>query len=402
MFGKKKYIYLDHAATTPMDSKIAKKMSRINQETYANAGGIHRMAVEAKELVEDARARVARQLSVLPTDIVFTRGGTESNVMGLWGVIASYRADNPGQIPHVLISTIEHAAVRESAWAWADQGIITADEIPVGTNGVVDMNEFKSLLRPETILVSIMYANNETGSIQPIRDIAKVIRHWRKHNKTVYPYFHTDAVQGASYLDMNIPRLGVDLLSVTASKMYGPKGIGFLYIHPRLTVMPLMHGGSQEYDLRPGTPDTAGCVACADAFDLARDLVEKESKRLTLLKKETLLWLAESNIEYRIHGDVEETIPCTLNIGLPGASGERFVIELDATGFAVSSRAACSSNADGESHILTAMGYTDGWGSVRVSMGRSTTSKDMKNFVQALVSVVAKIQKEREIINQDS
>lgn len=399
MFGKKKYTYLDNAATTPMDPNIAKRMSAINTETYANTGALHRMAQEAKSLLDDARARVAGQLAVQPTDIIFTRGGTESNIIGLWGVIATYRDEHPETIPHVIISTIEHPAVRESVWAWADQGLIVAEEIPVDSDGIVDLAAFKKMLRPETILVSVMYANNETGSIQPIRDIAKMIRHWRKHQETPYPYFHTDAVQAVNYLDVNIPRLGVDLLSITASKIYGPKGIGVLYIHPRITMMPLMHGGSQEFDMRPGTPDVAGCVGCADALDRARDMAPTEVARLEILKQETLDGLQSSGITYRIHGNSSTTIPCTLNIGIPGASGERLVIELDAQGFAVSSRAACSTNTDGESHILSAMGYTDGWGSVRISMGRSTTSKDMKNFIKALVKIVQKISVEKEMIN---
>lgn len=399
MFGKKKYIYLDHAATTPMDANIAKRMSAINTETYANAGALHSMAQKAKGLLNDARARVAGQLGAQPTDIIFTRGGTESNVMALWGVIAAYRDENPDTVPHIIISTIEHAAVRESAWAWAEQGIITVDEVPVNMDGVVDIDTLKSLIQPETILVSVMYANNEIGSIQPIRDIAKIIRTWRKHNDTQYPYFHTDAVQAVNYLDMNIPRLGVDLLSITASKMYGPKGIGVLYIHPRITVTPLMYGGSQEFDMRPGTPDVAGCVACADAFDMARSMADDESARLDMLKTQTIELLDQSGIEYRIHGDPSQTIACTLNIGIPSASGERLVIELDAQGFAVSSRAACSTNADGESHILTAMGYTDGWGSIRISMGRSTSLKDMKNFVKTLVVVVEKLSLEQELMN---
>lgn len=402
MFGKRKYTYLDHAATTPMSPEIAKRMSEVNLNAYANAGGIHVMAREAKDLVEDARLRTARQLAVQPTDIIFTRGGTESNIMALWGVIAAYRADYPGSIPHIIISAIEHAAIRESVWAWYQEGIVIVDEISVDKDGVIEISELKNMITPETILISIMYANNETGIIQPIREVAKTIRHYRKHHESIYPYFHTDAVQAVNYLDMHIPRLGVDMLSLTSSKMYGPKGIGCLYIHPRMTVMPLMHGGSQEFDMRPGTQDTAGYVGFADALDQARAIWEIETERLTELKEKTLELLNDTQIKYRIHGDPVQSIPCTLNIGIPDVSGERLVIELDARGFAVSSRAACSTNAEGESHILTSMGYTDGWGSIRVSMGRDTVEKDMKRFVEALEDIVEKINIEQKILHTQS
>ena len=399
IFGKKKYVYLDHAATTPMDTGIAKKMHAIHISEYANPGGIHRMAREAQGLLDDARTRLASRLGVQSGDIVFTRGGTESIVMGLWGVIAAYRDEYPDSVPHVLLSAIEHPAVRESIWAWADQGLIIAEEIPVDTDGIVDIGMFKKMLQPETLLASVMYVNNEIGSIQPIREIAKIIRHWRKHQETIYPYFHTDAVQAVNYLDINIPRLGVDLLSLTASKMYGPKGMGALYIHPRITVAPLMHGGDQEFDIRPGTPDVAGCVGCADALDHTRILTEQESERLQEIKYRTLALLQESGIEYRLYGNPDTTIPGTCMLGIPGVLGERLVIELDARGFAVSSRAACSTNAEGASHVLTAMGYTDGWGSIRISMGRTTTYNDMKQFVHALTDVVKKIAVEKEIIH---
>lgn len=395
LFGRTT-IYLDHAATTPMDPEVQKVLVETQKRFFANPGGLHAQSRSAKELLDVARARVAKVIGMQPADVVFTRGGTESDVMALWAIIKAH-GENVEGTPHVIISSIEHSAVRESVYAWEAEGLITVSELPVDTTGVVDPQDLKNTLRPETILVSAMYVNNEIGSIQPIRELTKTVRWWRKQNDTQYPYVHTDAIQATNYLDIHMPRLGVDLMSLSGSKIYGPKSIGTLCIRPNVEVAPLMHGGSQESDLRPGTEDVAGCVAFALALEMTIERQEDEAARLESLKSFAYEQLDVSGIEYRIHGSREDGAPHILNLGIKGMSGERLVIELDAQRISTSSRAACATNAEGASHVIAALGYhdEDTWGTLRISMGRSTTQQDTQRCIQVLKKINEKIQDEQ-------
>jgi cysteine desulfurase len=395
-------IYLDHAATTPMDVGVFHALTSTLKHFPANPGGLHADALAARELLGTARKRVARCVAMQPSDVVFTRGGTESDILALWGIIQAHRDAVEG-VPHVIISSVEHSAVRENVYAWEEQGIITVSELPVNQQGVVDAHDLKKALTPQTILVSVMYVNNEIGSVQPIRELAKTIRWWRKHNETAYPYFHTDAIQATNLQDMHMPRLGVDLMSISGSKIYGPKSIGALVTKPNVILTPLMHGGSQEFDMRPGTEDVAACVAFAYALEQAIEKRELEHERLRILRNTTLDLLAQTGLVYRIYGDNKNGSPHIISIGIPHTTGERLVIEFDARGISVASRAACATDATGQTHVIAALGISEkDSGTIRVSMGRSTREKDMVRFVSALRDIMQKIRQEHELIKGTS
>lgn len=433
MFRKKK-IYLDYAATTPLDLEVARVMRKVQQNFWMNPGGLHSGSVAAKQISEQGRSKVAKLLSARSEEIIFTRGGTESVNIALQGVVAGAAAGvevrategnaAPGQgKSHVITSSIEHAAVRDTLRAFVEKGMIELTELPVGGEGFVNVKDLKESLRPETVLVSIMYANNEIGSIQSIREIMKAVRHHRKQYASQYPIVHTDAIAAGSYLDLNTQKLGVDLLSLSGSKIYGPKSVGILYKKSGVDFMPMMYGGNQELGVRPGTEDVVGIVGFAKALELVLEKREMEVERLVKLQQYFSEKLKAEFPEVRLNGFVgvgepaptydnviDESgrrptilkfLPNIIHASFPGITGERLVIELDAHSIAVSSKSACKSNEDGESHVLRALygdNVSESMGSVRFSMGRSTTRKDLDRVIVSLQKIMQKVKTEQDIL----
>jgi cysteine desulfurase len=398
---KKQNIYLDHAATTPIDGSVLQVMNNVYTNNYYNSSSWYMGGVGTLAMISDARARIARLLDTQSRNIIFTHGGTESNNLAVMGIIQCYKKNNVHTTPHVICSSVEHPAVLQTLEYLQAAGDIELDIAPVNSDGIVDTGELKKLLKQTTILVAIMYANNEIGTIQPIREITKLMRWYRKQTgNTVYPLVHTDAIQATNYLDISVLRLGVDSMSISGSKIYGPKSAGVLYMKNPDLCAPIMYGGDQEMGLRPGTLDPASIIGMARALELVRGDYETQSNTLTPLRDNTLQKLQQHIPDIIINGLTVDRLPNNLNITIPGISSEELVIRCSAAGFDISAKSACSLDRDADdSHVINALRTARGdttdsvSGSVRITMGRSTTQSDMDMFVKTLVKIVGDIQK---------
>lgn len=384
---KKERVYMDHAATTPMDGDVFSAMEQVYKNNYFNPGAIYNEGVVVKNIVSESRKTVAKALGTTSEHIIFTRGGTESNNIAIMGVLSKH------EHPHVITSEIEHPAVLETLKDLEKKNKIDLSIIPVDEQGIVIVDEIKKALRPETVLVSMMYVNNEIGVIQPIKEITKLIRWFKKQNELkIYPLVHTDAIQATNYLDINVERLGVDLMSLSGSKIYGPKSSGVLYIRNKELVSPMLHGGNQEFGLRAGTEDVATIVGFTKALEKTRSISESENTRLLDLQKYFVTELEKQIPKLRINGSVAERIPNNINISIPNMSSERLVIELDAQGICASSKSACREQDDEESYVIAALRKDrSAHGSIRFTMGRGTKKADISRVVGELAKIVNKI-----------
>ncbi len=395
-----KRIYLDNSATTPVDKRVEKAMRPYLRKEFGNPSALYKEGVMAKGAVELSRRTVAESLSAQPDEIIFTGSGTESDNLAIMGIFG--RPTSKFGKSHIVTSVIEHPAVLEVCKALEQDGAADVTYVGVDERGTVDPKEIKEALRKETVLVSIMYANNEIGTVQPLREIAKVIRGWKKIHGSQYPYFHTDACQATNYLDMNVLRLGIDLLTLNGSKIYGPKGIGALYIKRGTNIAPIIYGGGQEGGLRSGTEDVPAIVGFAQACKSTEEIKEKETARLTDLRdyfiKELLLSIPGSIL----NGDKKERLPNNINISIPNIDSEQLVIELDAKGVATSARSACKSRDYGSSYVIIALGRKplENEGGIRFSLGRDTKKKDIDYVLKIMTKIVEKIQNEIKLLEQ--
>jgi cysteine desulfurase len=402
---KNKRIYLDHAATTLMDMRVLEVMNNVYKNHYYNSSSWYADAVQTNRLIEQSRITVAKLLDTQSRNIFFCNGGTESNNLAVMGIIENYKKNN-SEIPHVICSNIEHPAVLHTLQHLAGQGVIELDLLPVHENGVVDIQDLKKLLRPTTILVAIMYANNEIGTVQPIREIVKMVRWYRKQTgNTVYPLVHTDAIQATNYLDMSVVRLGVDSMSISGSKIYGPKNTAVLYLRNSSRCSPVMFGGDQEAGLRPGTLDPAGIVGFTEALQISKNLTQSESDRLIKIRDNFFQNITQKIPDVIINGDTENRLPNNINITIPGVSSEELVIRADAVGYNISSKSACSLDRDADdSQVINALRSAAGdtsdhiSGNIRITMGRTTTPGDMDGFLMELIKIVKNIRKTRETL----
>jgi cysteine desulfurase len=380
-----KRVYLDHASTTPLDARVARTMEKIRSEAYGNPSSLHAEGVLARKVLEEARKKIAGVLNGHPDEIVFTSGGTESNNLGIFGVV-----DNPATA-HIIVSGIEHPSVMECVQELERRGA-EVDYLPVSPEGIVSPKSVKDALRKNTVLVSVMYANNEIGTIQPIAEIAKVIRrHNKEGGKTL---FHTDACQATNYLDMNVLKLGVDLMTFNASKIYGPKGVGALFVRRGVKITPYIFGGGQERNLRSGTEHVAAIVAFAEAMSIAEKMKTKESARLAKLRDFFIHEVLTKIPDTVLNGSASERLPNSANISFLGEDGEGIVIALDARGVAASTGSACANiSKDGKvSSVILAL---DGdriraGGAVRFTLGRGTTKEDIVRTVSELKKIIFK------------
>ncbi len=403
MFFRKKRTYLDHASTTPMDSEVLAVMRDIYASKYFNPGSLAREGVAAKALVADARKRVSKLISAQPGQIYFSRGGTESISTAIQGVVHRTIRTGFTGTPHIITTTVEHPAVLETVAALESRGICSVTKLAVSADGIISLDELKKSLRPETVLVSVQYANNEIGSIQPITEIAKVVRQFKKQRdpdyslSTIsYPLLHTDAVQAVNYLDLHVDRLGVDLLSISGSKIYGPKASGLLFVRRRDIIDPVLFGGGQEGGVFPGTEDVAIISGFARSLEVTREIFSSESARLTTLRDRIITSL-QSIPDITLNGSTTDRLPNNIHISVSGIESERLVLELDAAGFAVSSKSACKSDVEGISHVLAAIGKTISQiirADIRISLGRSTTSCDINRFIDVFQKTVTRLRLE--------
>lgn len=395
--NNQKNIYLDYASAAPVDIAVVKTMRPFWSDDFANPSGLHEGSVRAKNAITDSRKKIASILGAQPDEIMFTSGGTESDNLALMGIVQATKKTI--QKPHVITTNIEHSAVKETCRILEKQGV-SVTYIPVEENGIVDPQKIKKAITKNTVLVSVIYANNEIGTIQPIHEIAKTIRHFKKMNNrsydaNPYPFFHTDAAQAMNYLPINIQKLGVDLLSFNGSKIYGPKGVGALYKKRLVPFVPQMYGGNQEYGFRPGTENVPAIIGLASALEITEHMKEKESKRLIVLRDYFMKKISVHFPHIIINGDRTNRLPNNVNISVPNFEGEFLVIELDAKGIAVSSKSACKSDDPEESYVIKAIRPESSIeeGSVRFSLGRATTKKDIDYAIKSLKEIFSKMAK---------
>jgi cysteine desulfurase len=374
-------VYLDNNATTPVAPEVFEAMKPYLLEDYGNASSIHWFGQRAKNAVERARQQVAKLLNARPGEVIFTSGGTEADNAAIFGIVQAARVANP----HIITTSIEHHAVLHTAQALEKQGV-GVTYLGVGAGGVVDPADVRSAIRPETVLISIMHANNEIGTIQPLEEIGAIAR---EHDI----YFHTDAVQSVGKIPIDIEKLGVDLLSLSAHKLNGPKGAGAMYIRRGTTLRPLLYGGHHERDRRPGTENVPGIVGLGTAAELAWAHLDEYGQRVAALRDRLERCALELVPQVRVNGDFERRLPNTCNLCFECVEGEGFVIAMDLKGFACSTGAACSSGSVEPSHVLSAIGCTPEQArtSIRFSLGRYTTAEDVDATLAALPAVVEQL-----------
>jgi cysteine desulfurase len=374
-------VYLDHNATTPVHPEVLEAMLPYFSRKFGNASSMHCSGREAKAALEDARADCARILECKDSEIVFTSGGTESDNYAIKG--AAFANRHRGK--HVITSPIEHHAISVSCEFLQKEGF-GVTYLPVDSQGIVDPDELRKALRPDTTLVTIMHANNETGVIQDIRELVRV-----SHEAGVL--FHTDAVQTTGKIPYSISQLGCDLLSISAHKLYGPKGVGLLFIKSGTKIQTWNQGGGHERGRRAGTENVAGVIGLSKALEIAARDMEKETTKLNSMTNRFYQMLKERVPDIRINGSLEKRVPNTLNISFRGVEGEAMILSLDLKGISVSSGSACTSGATNASHVLVAMGVPGelAHGSVRFSFGRSNSEEDIEYVVDVLAPEVQRL-----------
>ncbi|MCD6163302.1 MAG: cysteine desulfurase NifS [candidate division Zixibacteria bacterium] len=376
-----KRVYLDHNATTPVHPEVFQAMKPFCLEEFGNASSIHGFGRFAREAVENARETIAKICKCSPEEIVFTSGGTESDNMAIKGTAWQYM--KKGQ--HIITSAIEHPAILESCHFLEQYGF-QITYLKSDNKGIISPDDLKKAIRDDTILVSIMHANNETGAIQPIAELANIA-----HEKDIL--FHTDAVQSTCKIPYTIGELGVDMLSISGHKIYGPKGIGLFYIKKNTKIQQLSHGGSHENNHRAGTENVAGIVGIAKAIEISWQDMAKETARLRSLTGKFISELKNRIDDIDIVGDIDNRVPNTVNVVFKAIEGESIVLSLDLKGIAVSSGSACSSGAVEPSHVIMAMGIPAelAQGSIRFSFGRSNDESDVEYVLDVLQREVKRL-----------
>ncbi len=356
-----------------------------------NPSSLHQEGVAAAKILTAARKGAAQFFAARPEEIIFTSGGTESNNLAVLGVARAYQEKfkKPG---HIIVSAIEHKSILAPAAELAKSGW-RIDYLPVDENGLIKLAELKKLLRPDTALVSIVLANNEIGTIEPIADVAKVIRHYREQNKTTYPYLHTDACQATAYLDLNVAKLGVDLLTISGRKIPAltapQRNIGLLFIKKGTALQPILFGGGQEFGLRPGTENVSAIGTLAKALARCARSRQRESARLAKLRDYFISEIRKKIPTAKLNGSEQSRLPNNINFSFPGQDGEQLVLRLDARGIAAATGSACTAKLDSGSHVLRALGRSEAEASnaIRFSLGPETTKKDIDYVVRTLLQL---------------
>jgi cysteine desulfurase len=406
---KSNEIYLDYAASV-----------------LPNPSSIHSAGINAKKKLEEARKEVSDVLKTRREEIIFTSGGTESNNLAIQGVVLAWN-EKLGfskeaellKLPHIITTNIEHPSVLETFKLLEKRKLAEISIVPVEKNGIVDVKKIKKEIKNNTVLVSIMYANNEIGTIQPIKEIGREIRYFKKKqvekgkgffrssdlrvpiparpfkNLSLFPLFHTDAVQAVNYLDLNVEKLGVDLLSLSGTKIEGAGRVGVLYKKKSVVLAPVFGGGDQEQRIRPGTENLLEILKFAKALKSVQKTKEKEVKRLTLLRDYFIEKLSKMSGDFILNGDLQNRLPNNVNISFPNIPSDLLVVELSGRGIMVSAKSACKSGESGGSYVIKAICQRRGGenGGVRFSLGRETTKKDIDYVVKSLSEILKKLKK---------
>ena len=380
--------YFDYNATTPVDTDVLAAMLPYFSAEYGNPNSIHSFGQSARGAVERARASLAALIGARPSEIVFTSGGTEADNLAIFGIVEGIAGRSPvsavGRARHIVTTTIEHHAVLHSCQALEGRGIAVT-RVPVGRDGVVDPEDIQRALRPETVLITVMHANNELGALQPVAEIGRIA-------VQAGVRFHSDAVQSAGKVALDVANMGVDLMSLSAHKFYGPKGIGALFVRKGVQLEPLLYGSRGEGGRRAGTENVSGIVGLGKAAELALERLDAESAGIAMLRDRLEQGLLERVSGARVNGGAARRLPNTCNITFPEVESESLVIALDLQGVACSAGAACLSGAVDPSHVLAAIGLSpaEARGSIRLSLGRGTTDDDVGLALNAIPEAVAR------------
>lgn len=379
-------IYLDHAATTPVDPAILEAMLPFFTNSFGNPSSVHALGRDARAGLDWARGTIAEVLNCRPREIIFTGSATEANNLAIKGIAWHARLAAPDDPPpHIVTSAIEHHAVLHAIEALGQRGF-SYTIVPVDSDGLVDPAEVEAAIRPETCLVSIMYANNEIGTIQPIAEIAQVV-----HRQGAR--FHTDAVQAAGALALDVQALDVDLLSLSAHKFYAPKGVGLLYARSGVAFEPLIDGGGQEYARRAGTENVPGIVGIAAGLAIATEEQERRTEHARMLRDRLTEGLLERIPDSRLNGHAERRLPNNVNVSFAGVDGESILLDLDLNGIAASSGSACASGSNEPSHVLRAIGLSEDLaeGSLRLTVGKDTTDAEIDRAIEVIANAVERV-----------
>ncbi len=384
-----RFVYLDHAATTPLDPRVREAMLPYLGEKFGNPSSFHSVGKSVKDDLDAARSSIADILHVRPDEILFTSGGTESDNLAVLG----FARANQKNGKHLITSQIEHHAVLEAMMHLERKEGFDVTYLSPDRDGVIAVEQVQSALRKDTILVSIMYANNEIGTIEPIAEIGNAIQKFRQTSGNAWPIFHTDACQASGALDLNVERLHVDMLTINGSKMYGPKGVGALYAKRGIKLQPLQFGGSQERAIRPGTEHIAGIVGMAKALMLVQQEYERESQRLRPLRDLLINGIQQRVEKVRLNGHPTKRLPNNVNMSFMDIEGEALLLYLDAAGIYASTGSACTSASLDPSHVILALGmpYEVAHGSLRFTLGHSTTKEDIEYVLETLPPLVEKL-----------
>jgi cysteine desulfurase len=383
-------VYFDYNATTPVEPEVLDAMLPYFSGEFGNAASIHTPGQRARGAVETAREQVAALIGARAQEIVFTSGGTESDNHAVFGVVVQAflpvpTSKNPDPSPHIITTAIEHEAVLNACQALEKSGV-RVTFLAANREGQIDLDELRQAVRPETVLITVMHANNELGTVQPLEEVGRIAK-----ERDIY--FHTDAVQSAGKVPIDVNKLGVDLLSLSAHKFYGPKGIGALYIRGGTRLRQLLYGGHHQRGFRPGTENVAGIVGLGKAAEIARESLAADARRVSTLRDKLEQRLLARVPHARVNGGASLRTPNTTNLVFPGIEGEALLIALDLKGLACSTGAACSSGAVEPSHVLTAIGLPpeEARASLRFSLGRHTTEQEIDFALQVVPSAVEQL-----------
>jgi len=373
-------IYLDYAAATPVDERVLASMQPYFTDNFYNPSATYLAANSVGKDLAEARGKIAYWLGARSTEIIFTAGGTEANNLAIRGIMQKFPEAN------VVVSAVEHESVLAPARQY------DCRVAPVSKDGSVDLVKLAELIDENTVLVSVMYANNEVGTIQPIRDIAQIIKQKRAQRNSKLPlYFHTDACQAANYLDLHASRLSVDMMTLNGGKIYGPKQSGVLFVHSSVELEPLILGGGQERNMRSGTENVAASIGLSVALDVAQTMRHEESRRLQQLQKYFIEKLTAKIPNVLVNGSLKKRLPNNVHVTIPGVDNERLLVQLDEAGILAAAGSACSASDEEPSHVLRAMGVSDedAQASLRFTMGRATDEQAIDHTIDALARFAA-------------
>lgn len=379
-------VYLDHSATTPVDRRVVDAMLPYFAEKFGNASSLHRWGQAALTAVDESRRTVAEILNADPKEIIFTSCGSESDNLAIRGVAFALRAKGN----HIITTPIEHHAVLNTAEQLEKEFGFEVTRVPVNRYGAIDPDDIARAITQRTVLISVMYANNEVGTIEPIREIAKIA----EERKII---FHTDAVQAGGYLELDVKKLGVDLMSLGAHKFHGPKGVGALYVKNGTPLLPMQTGGSHERGRRAGTENVPYIVGLATALRIAQSERDATNARLMAMREKLIEQILERVAGAEMTGDPKNRLPGHASFVIPGAVGDEMVLGLDLAGIAASTGSACTAGSLEPSHVLAAMGYAPDLarGALRLTLGRENTDADVGYAANAVVDVVRKLRREK-------